>query len=90
MELDIFLPEKNLAFEYQGEHHYRDIYAFGPQWMYHERDTEKKQICDQKGITLIEIPYWWDYSKESLISVIGRHRPDLSTILTAIESTSKL
>ena len=30
-----------------------------------------------KGITLIEIPYWWDRSFESLESTIYSQRPDL-------------
>lgn len=29
------------------------------------------------GITLIEIPYWWDFTKESLAATIHRIRPEL-------------
>ena len=31
------------------------------------------------GITLVEIPYWWDRRYESLISTVYNHRPDLFT-----------
>lgn len=77
MELDIFLPRENLAFEYQGEHHYYDVYAMGSGWNQQERDKEKRMRCKEKGITLIEIPYWWDKQKSSLISTIHQSRPDL-------------
>ena len=29
------------------------------------------------GITLIDIPYWWNFDKESLSSTIYHYRPDL-------------
>ena len=64
MELDLFLPEKNLAFEYQGEHHYQDIPAFAPHRQYVERDHQKRMVCEKSGITLVEVPYWWDFETE--------------------------
>ena len=33
--------------------------------------------CEEKGITLIEIPYWWDFKELSLRATIHMHRPDL-------------
>jgi hypothetical protein len=77
MELDIFLPKEQLAFEYQGAHHYHDIYALGSGWSQQIRDKEKREKCKEKGITLIEIPYWWDNKLSSLISTIHRERSDL-------------
>jgi hypothetical protein len=75
--LDIFLPKHQLAFEYQGEHHYFDIYLMGNLWQQQQRDKEKREVCQQKGITLIEIPYWWDKKTSSVIATIQQHRPDL-------------
>jgi hypothetical protein len=63
MQLDIWVPEYNLALEYQGEHHYYDIHsAYGTgstSKMFHERDQEKKRMCIEKGVFLICIPYWY-------------------------------
>ena len=56
MELDVYLPQKLLAFEYQGQQHYFDVYSMGNLWIQKERDKEKKKACTEKGITLIEIP----------------------------------
>lgn len=40
-----------------------------------KRDLEKKEMCLHKGITLIEVPFWWNGSKESLIRMIQKQAP---------------
>ena len=75
--MDIFLPNEQLAFEYQGEQHYHDKYSIGSRWQQRQRDKEKKEICFENGITLIEIPYWWDKQLSSLIATIHQQRKDL-------------
>jgi hypothetical protein len=46
-----------------------------------ERDKEKRQVCKDNGITLIEIPYWWDKTLPSLAATIrariGNMVPDI-------------
>jgi hypothetical protein len=77
MQLDIFLPNISLAFEYQGEQHYFDIHCFGPQQQYARRDEQKRRACGKADITLIEIPYWWDFELDSLKATVHDARPDL-------------
>ena len=67
VELDIFIPNRKLAVEYHGIHHYKDTAAFGPIELYTERDKEKKRLCEKFGVELIVVPYWWDNTMESLI-----------------------
>jgi len=38
MELDIYFPAYALAFEYQGEQHYNDLYFMGKLWEQKEKD----------------------------------------------------
>jgi hypothetical protein len=40
-------------------------------------DISKSELCKKMGITLIEVPFWWDRKRESLAATIFSHRPDL-------------
>lgn len=75
VELDVWVPSLNVAFEYQGEQHYHDfvkIFGQGANLStYLSRDDEKIQLCKSRGIKLILIPYWWDLSISSLKDIIG-------------------
>jgi hypothetical protein len=77
MELDIFLPKERLAFEYQGLQHYQEVYPLGRLQNQKERDEMKRNACQKIDITLIEIPYWWDFTLGSLHATIYKQRPDL-------------
>lgn len=74
---DIFIPKLNLALEYQGEQHYDWHYLYGSPTEQRLRDDEKRRFCQKAGISLIEIPYWWDQHKSSLLATIHKFRPDL-------------
>ena len=79
MELDVFLPDLSVAFEYQGRQHYQDIQYFGPVQTYSSRDSAKRKKCIESGITLIEVPYSWDNTVDSLISLIQTHSPTVAS-----------
>eukprot|EP01125_Pyxidicula_operculata_P017279 TRINITY_DN6048_c0_g1_i1.p1 TRINITY_DN6048_c0_g1~~TRINITY_DN6048_c0_g1_i1.p1 ORF type:complete len:420 (-),score=48.57 TRINITY_DN6048_c0_g1_i1:135-1205(-) len=70
-EIDIFIPELNIGFEYQGEHHFHDLHsAYGPAstvHLYKTRDDLKRKLCRELGIVLIHIPYWWKGDVTSLL-----------------------
>lgn len=58
---DFYLPEYNIAIEYNGEQHYNANNYFNIKngFEYQKnRDKEKREYCLNKGIELIEIPYW--------------------------------
>jgi len=78
MELDIYIPSLSLAIEYQGMQHFQPVgYVYSTKDEIQERDKDKKRGCEKFGITLIEVPYWWDNSSNSLASIIRNSRPDL-------------
>ena len=81
MQLDIFIPSLSIAFEYQGEHHFKDLNLFGPQQFFNEKDEDKIDSCEKKGIKLISIPYWWDKKSESLVATILQKYPHLHDLM---------
>ena len=77
MELDVFLPERNLAFEYQGRQHYEEFWQsnttmpINDNWKdISRRDKEKKVACKANGIRLIEVPYTWNATEDYIRSLI--------------------
>eukprot|EP01127_Copromyxa_protea_P017809 TRINITY_DN5486_c0_g1_i1.p1 TRINITY_DN5486_c0_g1~~TRINITY_DN5486_c0_g1_i1.p1 ORF type:complete len:518 (+),score=38.37 TRINITY_DN5486_c0_g1_i1:202-1755(+) len=70
MEIDLWLPERQKAFEYQGEQHFKDLPVLGDLSSYQMRDSEKQEKCANSGIELTIIPYWWDGKVESTRALI--------------------
>lgn len=71
--LDIFLPEIQVAIEYQGRQHDEPIEFFGGESAFQYllmRDAKKRSLCHQNGIKLIEVRP--DYLIEELINRIRR------------------
>jgi len=67
LELDGYNEELKLAFEYNGAQHYKFTSRFHKSeddlLSQQKRDAQKKEMCKEMGITLIEIPYTIKYDK---------------------------
>ena len=65
MELDGYCEELLIAFEYQGEQHYKyndHFYKNNESFIRRKQDDQQKRtICNKKGIRLIEIPYYIEF-----------------------------
>lgn len=87
LEVDFWLPNFNLAFEFQEEYHFASWwYSIDFRTVQH-KDNIKKEMLKAKGTTLVTVPYWWDGSKESLHSTILLQRPDLGTVIPSLHSS---
>ena len=70
MNVDSIIPMVKLAFEAQGQQHYyyntkfhETMQDLRDQW---RRDREKASALTNVKIALVEVPYSWDYTAESL------------------------
>ena len=71
--LDVFIEELSLAFEYNGEQHYRPIEFFGGQEQFNkqcELDQRKQKLCITHGVELIVIPF--DMAHSAQVDTIKR------------------
>ncbi len=76
-EIDIFIPSKKIGIEYQGEQHFRRSWKFNnsPKKFkrLQERDIEKRKICKEEGITLLEVLYTWKGDKKSIVNILNKY-----------------
>lgn len=68
--IDIFIPSRQIAIEYQGQQHFEPINFFGGKESFirqQENDNRKKKLCIEHNIILIEWKYNENISTENLI-----------------------
>lgn len=61
LPFDFYIPDLNIAIEYQGEQHYAPVKLFGGDNKFEKRikyDAIKKIFCAINGIRFVCIPYW--------------------------------
>ena len=69
LELDVYLPDMALAFEYQGIQHFVPIEIWGGEEklrVQQKNDKRKYELCSERGIKLLYATYE-DYLSESFL-----------------------
>ena len=80
LELDFYIPDKNIAIECQGIQHFNPIEYFGGEETFNytiENDNAKRKLCEENGVRLlyysnlgIEYPYKVFENKKELLKEI--------------------
>ena len=66
MELDGYCSKLGIAFEYQGEQHYKDVLRYdGKRSLDQQKELDefKRRKCEEHTVFLIEVPFSVDYEK---------------------------
>lgn len=67
LPFDFYLPNHNIAIEYDGEQHYRPVKYFGGNNAFNrtiKHDRIKNEYCKNNGISLLRIPYYKNVEEE--------------------------
>lgn len=75
LELDVYLPGRKLAIEYQGQQHFHPIKPWGGMEALLElqaRDARKVQICRQTGVHLVIVDYTEPLTDDYIRERLGR------------------
>jgi len=75
--ISVYVPSLKLGFDYFEDPNTSCQYAVGANYSVNLFNRSKKNVCDKLGITLIEVPSWWDRKSESILVAIKRCRPDI-------------
>jgi len=73
LPFDFYLPNENIAIEYDGKQHYKIVEYFGGLNSFIDtkiRDTIKNKYCKDNNIRLIRIPYWEFNNIEKILDKI--------------------
>lgn len=74
LELDIYIPDLKLGFEYQGIQHFKAVNHWGGKEQLkkqQEHDMRKRELCEKLGINLIYINYYEPLDSEFVSSRIA-------------------
>lgn len=68
LPFDFYLPDYNLCIEFDGQHHYENVFGEKHYEMTKQHDKIKNQYCKDNNINLLRIPYWDGNNIEDIIS----------------------
>lgn len=68
LRFDFYLPDCNMAIEYDGEFHYKETSLGNDLEGQRNRDAIKTKYCAENNIVLLRIPYWEKDNIESFLN----------------------
>ena len=94
MELDGFSPSLNLAFEYQGRQHFKQVSLFhahsGDLEKRQRDDEQKRRLCSEHGVKLLEITFHVPHEKLQDYLTTALRKLNLRVLNTAHLETGQL
>ena len=79
LEIDIWIPDIKIGFEYQGEQHYKPVKHWGGEESLkkqQQNDKKKKELCKLNSYRLIEFKHSDTISKEAIYESLKTYLPN--------------
>lgn len=73
--LDIWIPAHGVGIEYHGLQHFQPVEFFGGDEAFQqvqERDSRKRELCENNGVRLVEIAYDQDIDDLTLRQLVSK------------------
>jgi very-short-patch-repair endonuclease len=67
LPFDFYIPKYNLVIEFDGQHHYYDVWGKNHFDKTQRHDKIKNGFCEENNIHLLRIPYWDGHNVNKLI-----------------------
>lgn len=83
LELDVYVIEKNIGFEYQGIQHFEPQEHWGGIEAFErgqERDAKKRKLCEEHGTCLIEVRYNEEVTEELVRKKLNEAFSNIKTL----------
>lgn len=82
---DVYIPKYKIAFEYQGDQHFRAVEFFGGEEGFRsaqERDQRKKRLSYENGVVLCEVEPGYEIYEviDAIYEVMAEHHPDVQLV----------
>ena len=92
LELDVYVPDEHIGFEYQGIQHFVAVEHWGGKEQLikqQEHDARKKELCKENGVVLICINYNESLSSELIISRIKQQQMEEDSFGSSLRLAEK-
>lgn len=90
---DIYLEERKIAIEYQGQQHYKAVEHFGGEeslMLNQQRDAKKKLLCMENGVRLLEWSYLVAVNNDNVLQFLAENKISIDDTCKTVKEINNI